>query len=286
MNLPIGDLPPELRELLDAEADFPPVDADRAARIIEGVEARVVAPRSGGGTPSGVPAAGRGISVAALAATGLAGFTLGVLTHAMVDRARAPETIEAAVATHASSGTTPADAPSAPPGPAPPASDAIDRGPSIAPATPTPSVPPPEPTPFAARPRARRAVVSPPTPIEEAVGEPPSAPPGASTTEPAGPPAAPSPPSPADALAAERALIDVARTAVARHHPDVALDAIQRHERDFPHGQLTEEREGLRVIALARAGERDEARARAEQFRARWPRSVLLRAIDAVLTPE
>ena len=87
----------------------------------------------------------------------------------------------------------------------------------------------------------------------------------------------------ASRLAAERAIIDVIRTAIARGHTNSALDAIARHARDFPRGRLSEERDGLRVIALARAGRRTEAVAAAERFRRAHPRSVLRPAIDAAL---
>jgi hypothetical protein len=88
----------------------------------------------------------------------------------------------------------------------------------------------------------------------------------------------------ADLLGAERALIDLARTAIARGHVQDALAAIARHEDEFPRGRLSEERDALRVLALARAGRTDEARAHAERFREAHPTSPLLGAIDRALT--
>jgi hypothetical protein len=82
-------------------------------------------------------------------------------------------------------------------------------------------------------------------------------------------------------LARERAIIEVARTAVARGRTSAALDAIERHAREFPKGQLVEEREGLRVIALARSGQSEDARKKAAAFRKRYPSSVLLPATEA-----
>ncbi len=85
-------------------------------------------------------------------------------------------------------------------------------------------------------------------------------------------------------LARERAIIEVARTAVSRERYSAALEAIDRHAREFPKGQLAEEREGLRVIALARSGQSNEAGERAAAFRKRYPQSVLLPATEAAAT--
>lgn len=325
MSDPIAELPPELRELLDAEADLPPLEAARAARILEGVEARVV---GGGGGAGGGPSAGGpldrlGRSLAALAATGVAGFALGVLTYALFDRVSGSDTTYAP-APIASIPTAPASeqpvsreslpssgelepgdrrpraqrtalplAPTDPTAPGPTRSrrSAGTAPASIAPSTvELPSAPsseiataPTSEAELAPGPRAPEAELAQPrSPAPEAELAPD---PRAAEAELAPGPRAALASSPTDDLAAERALLEVVRAAVARDHPDVALDAIRRHERDFPRGELAEEREGLRVIALVRAGDRDEARARADRFRARWPRSVLLRAIDAVLTP-
>lgn len=84
-------------------------------------------------------------------------------------------------------------------------------------------------------------------------------------------------------LARERELIDAARAGVARGHADAALSAVTRHEREFPQGQLREEREGLRILALAAQGRTGEARTFAARFRRSYPRSVLMPQIDAAL---
>jgi len=84
-------------------------------------------------------------------------------------------------------------------------------------------------------------------------------------------------------LAEERAIIDVVRGAIARGHTDAAMEAIRRHQQKFPSGQLAEDREALHVIALARAGNLEEARTRADAFRRRYPNSLLNRAINAAL---
>jgi hypothetical protein len=111
--------------------------------------------------------------------------------------------------------------------------------------------------------------------------------PPAPSTSPLPPPvpartAAAAPPS-GDRLAAERALLDVARGALAGGDAGGALAAIQRHGRDFPSGALTEEREALAVKALVMAGRYDEARARGARFRAQFPRSMMLRSVESSL---
>ncbi len=84
-------------------------------------------------------------------------------------------------------------------------------------------------------------------------------------------------------LATENALIDRATTALARGRPAQALDALREHATRFPRGQQVQEREALWIQTLVRIGRHDEARARGERFRARWPRSPLRRAVDATL---
>ena len=85
------------------------------------------------------------------------------------------------------------------------------------------------------------------------------------------------------ALAAERAALEIARTALARGQVGAALDSLARYERRYHAGVLGEERASLWVIALARAGRTTEARARAASFRRRWPESYLLPAIEAAV---
>jgi hypothetical protein len=112
---------------------------------------------------------------------------------------------------------------------------------------------------------------------------------GADLREPsrgAAPPALPrlaAPASSVDSLTAERALLDVARGALAREDNDAALAAAREHERRFPDGVLAQEREAMAVRALALLGRTSDARARADRFRTRFPRSVLLPAIEASL---
>jgi hypothetical protein len=88
-----------------------------------------------------------------------------------------------------------------------------------------------------------------------------------------------------EALRAEQALVDVARTAAGRGHGRAALEALRRHRDEFPRGRLVEEREGLLVRALLLEGRRDEARAQAARFRRSFPRSMLPPSLDAALEP-
>jgi hypothetical protein len=82
------------------------------------------------------------------------------------------------------------------------------------------------------------------------------------------------------ALARERTLLDMARTALSRGDARGALASLDTHTREFPSSQLTQEREVLAVQALASASRMPEARQRAALFRARFPTSPLLPVID------
>jgi hypothetical protein len=85
---------------------------------------------------------------------------------------------------------------------------------------------------------------------------------------------------PVDALGEERSLVDQARTALARRAPDDALTALGEHRRRFPRGQLAEERLALEVVALVAAGQGEEARTRASEFRSTYPASLLSPLVD------
>jgi hypothetical protein len=84
-----------------------------------------------------------------------------------------------------------------------------------------------------------------------------------------------------DELAAERALLEQARMALARHKPADALVILARHEQQFRQGRLGEERDALVILALAADRKTEQARSRAAKFREKYPRSLLLRTIDA-----
>lgn len=88
---------------------------------------------------------------------------------------------------------------------------------------------------------------------------------------------------PGAALEAERAMLDVARTALGRGDGVHALGACDDHARKFPRGVLGEEREAIAVQALLLAHRSDEAQARAERFRKSYPRSIFLPAVLAAV---
>jgi hypothetical protein len=125
-----------------------------------------------------------------------------------------------------------------------------------------------------------KTIVAPPpvvaAPVAEVVEEAPAAP----------EPTAAKPMSRADATRAELRLLRQARAAVAREEYAAALPPIAEHARKFKGGRLSEEREALRVKALAGLGRSDEARRAAAAFRARFPRSVLLSAVNKMSPPE
>jgi len=90
--------------------------------------------------------------------------------------------------------------------------------------------------------------------------------------------------SPMEADRAELRLLRRARVAVARGDFATALSPIAEHARRFKNGRLAEEREALRVKALAGLGRTEEARRAAAAFRARFPRSVLRPAVSEMPT--
>jgi hypothetical protein len=81
-------------------------------------------------------------------------------------------------------------------------------------------------------------------------------------------------------LAAESALVERARTALGRGDAAAALAAIDEHTRRFPRGTMSEERDAVRIQALALTGRLEDARARARDFRARFPHSLFVPVID------
>jgi hypothetical protein len=84
-------------------------------------------------------------------------------------------------------------------------------------------------------------------------------------------------------LAAERALLDVARAAIARGDATEALASVDRHAHEYPDGVLVEEREALAIKALVAVGRRDDAERRAQRFEERFPNGLMLRAVKSAL---
>ena len=87
----------------------------------------------------------------------------------------------------------------------------------------------------------------------------------------------------ASQLTAERVLLDEARSALAQGDPTRALERLQRHRQSFPTPLLGEERDAMWVSALVKAERYDEARARAEAFRRRFPDSLFASMVDTAI---
>ncbi len=104
-------------------------------------------------------------------------------------------------------------------------------------------------------------------------------------TPPPAPPAVPTPKRIAvnrdRSLAAERAAIEQARTALSRGDAAGALVSLRRHRKRFARGRLSEERDALFVQALVRAGRPGQARRHATRFKKRYPKSLFGPVVDA-----
>ena len=84
-------------------------------------------------------------------------------------------------------------------------------------------------------------------------------------------------------LAAERALIEQARTALARDQGAAAISALERHSRDFPQGELEEERQSLYVQALVALERFEQAKKVAARFHRTFPRSIFGAVVDEAI---
>ncbi|MHB8418107.1 MAG: hypothetical protein ACYDCL_08520 [Myxococcales bacterium] len=93
-------------------------------------------------------------------------------------------------------------------------------------------------------------------------------------------PAASPPPAPGETLAAEQLLLERAHTALDRGDAAAALAATEEHARTFPHGELAEERDALRVQALVALGRLGDGRAAAAHFANDHPHSLLRPAVE------
>lgn len=267
-NEPLEPLGGLAARALAAEREHLPHDAARADKLFSrvllsvgagavGVAAAGTANAAAGGAAGGAPlAAGAGAAtklplgvVTAKTAAGLAAlaFVVGAGTGAAVERSRRPEPIAPQPTVSAS------PSPSAPP--------ALTLAPSA-----------PEPLPS--------ATTAPSLPlVATARGTTSVAPPVATEA-----PAATQDARDAD-LAAERALVDRARSALARGDTGASLEAVAAHEARFPRGRLTEERELVAIQALVRRGESGAAKARADRFRKAHPKSVFVPAVDRLAPP-
>jgi hypothetical protein len=108
------------------------------------------------------------------------------------------------------------------------------------------------------------------------------APEAALPAEPAPAPAAEAPAPKADpraassgALTAELGVLDMARSKLAAGDARGALAVLDEYSRTYPRGRLDLEAQVLRIDALAKAGDTQAAKKRAEAFLKRYPKSVL-----------
>jgi hypothetical protein len=133
--------------------------------------------------------------------------------------------------------------------------------------------------PHAAAPQPAAPLVSagPTTPASSDVAPKPSAEPARPAVAPEAVVPTPQPPNaaPNPRLQRELRLLDSAARALDRDDTFGALRTLERHRRRFPDGLLVEEREGLRVIALCKAGQLAQAQTARARFEARAPRSPL-----------
>jgi hypothetical protein len=114
-----------------------------------------------------------------------------------------------------------------------------------------------------------------PAPAEVATPESPVTAPSASAARPAK--------SDRVALTAELGALDAVRSALAQGDPGGALSLLDSYAKAYPHGRLELEAEVLRIDALARAGQADLAKKRAETFLKRYPKSVLASRVRGYL---
>lgn len=142
--------------------------------------------------------------------------------------------------------------------------------PPIVPSAPVPAsvAPAPEPPPSGVRPEEL-----PPIPLVSRRAPPPPSAPVASRVIPA--PAASS-----SNLGDERALVEGARTALFRGRAGDALALVTKHQEQFPAGELSEDRDFLRVLALRDLGRSAERQRAARVFLQRYPRSALRETVE------
>lgn len=245
------------RSLIDAALPALEASAADEARVRRAVLAAV----AGGGALAGASAAkaaasGAGSLAGAGSATGAASTALGA--------GLAWKLGLGAVALAAVVGAVALSRPSAPSAPSePPGSVAVSAAPSdpaqsvpIATPTPaelaTPALAPPATPPVAEAPTAARA----PTHAPSASAAPPS-----------------SVPSSSGSVLDEARLIARANAAIERHDGAAALAILADHARQYPEGQLREERYADRILALCELGETTRARTEAATFLNVFPAS-------------
>ncbi len=83
----------------------------------------------------------------------------------------------------------------------------------------------------------------------------------------------------------ERSLLESAQTALAHGDAADALSTVTRHAVEFPKSVLAEERDALRIRALAKLGRCDDVRSSTESFIVVFPRSLQRSAIERLCVP-
>jgi RNA polymerase sigma-70 factor (ECF subfamily) len=124
-------------------------------------------------------------------------------------------------------------------------------------------------------------LVEPPTAVET-VPEP-AAPTASARAKPVAKPAAAAPTAPGHGNA-EHLLVDRARAGLRRGLHDEALVTLMRHAREFPDGDLAEERDVLLIEAYQRLGQTALAKKSVTRYRERHPNGVLRARVDALAT--
>jgi hypothetical protein len=254
--------PAYIADLFEAERAAPPPGPDVQDRVRARVAATVIASSAvGAATTASAATKGAGAAVLTSAAAKtslvvLAVATVGTTGAVAVHRQRVRTQAPAVVAVRAAE---PHRAPVPP------------RAEPLAPATAEPAAQEVAPPPFVAPPVEVAAVRPAVRPLRRADASSESPP----TDERAAPTSA--------GLADENAFIEAARAALSAGEPARAAALLAHHARIHPRGQMEEEREALWVQALAAAGDGPAARARADAFRRRFPRSIQLGVVAAAL---
>ncbi len=84
-------------------------------------------------------------------------------------------------------------------------------------------------------------------------------------------------------LTAELGVLDTVRSTLAGGDAHRALTLLDAYDRAYPRGRLALESEVLRIDALARSGQSDAAKQRAQAFLRRYPKSVLASRVRGYL---
>lgn len=254
-----GEVDAELRSMLESTSEDVPT-SDQLVALHSALATLLIGPGVGAGAAAsgGTAAAAKG----AVAAKGVGALALSGVTKTVIAVAVASSVVGGVALQRRSHPAPPAPvieavAPRAPA----PAVDPVIAEPS--------AVPEPEVTPLPApRPAQQKAAAVAPAPEPaEAAGETP-------------------PPAKVSGADAELTLLQDAMDAVQAGRPREALEALDSHAGQFAAGALVQEREVLAIDALVSLGRLDEARARANRFRAAYPASTHLLHIDSLVGRE